>query len=369
MVSLFARMTRKVGRTHIRYLTPVPFGAATGPVAEVYHEMERDFGMLAPPLALHAPSPPTLAATWLMLRETLLVPGLLGRAAKEAVAAAVSSVNQCPYCVDVHGTTVAGLLRDADARAIAVGHFDDVADPRLQALTRWARSGGTASPGGTALSGGVPAGAPPPFGPAEVPEAIGVAVTFHYINRMVNIFLSDSPLPPVPGPARTPVRFVAARILGRLASLAPHPARSSDLLPEAPLPADLSWAAGQPAIAAAFARASAAMDAAGARSVPEPVRRLVAGRLATMDGPGPDRRAWLDAAVGTLSERDRPAGRLALLAALGSYLVTDALVADFRAAGHGEQALVEVTAWASMAAARSIGDRLHRDLTGIAVDS
>ena len=202
-----------------------------------------------------------------------------------------------------------------------------------------------------------------------MPEAIGVAVTFHYINRMVNIFLSDSPLPPVPGPARTPVRFVAARILGRLASLAPHPARSSDLLPEAPLPADLSWAAGQPAIAAAFARASAAMDAAGARSVPEPVRRLVAGRLATMDGPGPDRRAWLDAAVGTLSERDRPAGRLALLAALGSYLVTDALVADFRAAGHGEQALVEVTAWASMAAARSIGDRLHRDLTGIAVDS
>jgi alkylhydroperoxidase/carboxymuconolactone decarboxylase family protein YurZ len=359
MVSLFVRATRNVGATHIRYLTPVSMGAATGPVADVYREVERDFGMLAPPLTLHAAAPATLAATWLMLRETLLVPGLLGRADKEAMAAAVSSANRCPYCVDVHGTTVVGLLPGPDARAVAAGEFGRVADPRLSALTRWARSGLGPAVG---LDG-------PLFSTAEAAEAIGLVVTFHYINRMVNIFLSESPLPPLPTPALRPVRRVAARVLGRLARLVPQPGGRFDLLPMAPLPADLSWAAGRPAIADAFARAGAAFDAAGASSVPESVRRLVCDRLAAGDRPGLDRRTWLEDAVGTLDERDRPTARLALLTAVGSYLVTDAFVTDFLAQGHGEDTLVEVAAWASMAAARGIGDRLRRDVDGIAVDS
>lgn len=53
------------------------------------------------------------------------------------------------------------------------------------------------------------------------------------------------------------------------------------------------------------------------------------------------------------------AGWLALLAAAGSHLVT-----DFLARGHDDRALVEVTAWGSMAAARGVGDRLRRELTG-----
>ncbi|WP_050565001.1 hypothetical protein [Salinispora oceanensis] len=96
MVSLFARATRTVGTTHVRHLTPVPLSAATGLVAAVYRAVERDFGMLAPPLTLHAAAPPALAATWLMLRESLLVPGRLGRAAKEAMAVEVSAANRPP---------------------------------------------------------------------------------------------------------------------------------------------------------------------------------------------------------------------------------------------------------------------------------
>lgn len=70
-------------------------------------------------------------------------------------------------------------------------------------------------------------------------------------------------------------------------------------------------------------------------------------------------RAWLADAVDPLGEDDRPAARLALLAAAGSHLVT-----DFLARGHDDRALVEVTAWGSMAAARGVGDRLRRELTG-----
>ena len=41
----------------------------------------------------------------------------------------------------------------------------------------------------------------------------GVALTFHYLNRMVNVFLDDSPLPSgVPAPARRALM----RMLGRI---------------------------------------------------------------------------------------------------------------------------------------------------------
>lgn len=335
MASLFALATRRAGATHLRHLSPVPMAAATGLVAVVYREIERNFGMLAPPLALHAAAPATLAATWTLLRETLLVPGLLGRAAKEAMAAAVSAANRCPYCVDVHGATLTGLLRQRTAAAT----------PRIGALAEWAGSDQAGEP---------------PCGSAESPEAIGLVVTFHYINRMVNIFLSGSPLPPLPEPALAPVRWVAARILGRLARALPPASASSALLPEAPLPADLVWTTGRPEIAAAFARACGAIDDAGLRSVPEAVRRLVTGRLAAGDRPGWGSGSWLAEAVRPLAGPDRPAGRLALLAATGSYLVTDAMVTDFRDQGHSEQALVELTSWASMAAARDVGRRLGR---------
>jgi hypothetical protein len=64
----------------IRYVSPVMPGTAAGLVASVYTQAERDFGMVAPPLALHSPAPPLLAAAWVMLRETLLVTGKADRA-------------------------------------------------------------------------------------------------------------------------------------------------------------------------------------------------------------------------------------------------------------------------------------------------
>src|SRR5262245_59371351 len=101
----------------IRYVVPVPPGTATGPVADVYAQMERDFGMLAPPVMLHSPAAGPLAASWVMLREALLATGLADRAAKETVATAVSLGNTCPYCVAVHGAVLGGLDHRGDADA------------------------------------------------------------------------------------------------------------------------------------------------------------------------------------------------------------------------------------------------------------
>ncbi|MEW2428645.1 carboxymuconolactone decarboxylase family protein [Micromonospora sp. NPDC047644] len=351
MRKLIARVTRPATALQLQHVAPVAPGRADGPVAAVYQQVERDFGMLAPPVALHAASPVVLAAAWTMLREALLASGRTGREAREVVAAGVSQANRCPYCVDVHGGTLAGLLRGPDAAAMLTGQLADLQDPRLRELAGWAAHGG-----------------PPPFPPEHGPELVGVAVVFHYLNRMVNVFLPDSPLPPVPGPVAAVLRRGATRILAGLARRSVVPGESPGLLPPATVPPDLSWTGDRPHLVAAFARSAAVVDAAGERTVPAAVRRLLTAQLPRLGAPpsvldtrpAALRLGWLDECVAGLPEPDRPAGRLALLVAFASYRVAAADVDRVRARGYDDRGLVELAAWSSLTAARHLGARAQR---------
>jgi AhpD family alkylhydroperoxidase len=332
MIHMMARMAVRRSLRDTRYVRVVPRRRAKGLVAEVYRQVERDFGMLAPPVALHSAVPEVLAASWMVLRETLLAQGFAGRASKEAVATGVSIANNCPYCVDVHGMTL-------DAMAAAVDQSERAG------IEEWARASTTAAGTGAA-----------PFPAAQAPELIGVAVAFQYYNRVANVFLRESPFPShVPESAKPVARRVLGGILDPSAGLAPRPGASLDLLPAAPAPDDLRWARPNAVVTDAFSRAYAAVDAAGTRSVPPSVHELVHARLAAWDGRAPGlSRSWVDEAVTGLPEADVAAGRLALVIALASYQVDDGLVDAFRRTAPGDDTLVELAAWASMAAARRV---------------
>jgi AhpD family alkylhydroperoxidase len=325
----------------IRYVSPVLPGTAEGLVASVYAQAEQDFGMVAPPVALHSPAPAALAASWAMLRETLLVTGQAERAQKEVVAAGVSAVNTCPYCVAVHTSAAQAVSPGLDAADIASGNLSN---PLLKDTAAWARSSGLHEP------------AKPPEG--NFAELAGVAVTFQYLNRMVSVFLPPSPLPPM-----TP-KAVGGWVMGMLASSMtssdPVPGASADLLREAPLPQEFSWAAGDSRIATALAGAAGAIEITAAPVVTPAVRALITGRLQSWDGrPMGPSRAWADEAVAGLDAADRPAGLLAILTAFAPHQVVKADVAGFRSATNaGDEALISLTAWASMAVARTVGSWL-----------
>jgi hypothetical protein len=338
----------QLGLTQVRHVAPVRVGAGPALVRQVYQQVEREFGVLAPPMALHSPSPQVLAAGWVMLRETLIVTGQVERAAKEAVAAAVSLSNTCPFCVTVHSSTLSGLVGPAGRPARANDPAGSVTDPQVRAAEAWARDSGTEE-GARRHEPACPAG--------QAPELIGTAVLLQYLNRMVNVFLSEVPLPP--GVPRIVLGRVM-RVLGgmiRRAAREPHPpGRSLDLLPPAPVPGDLSWAADRPVVEDAFARACAAIDAAGARSVPAVVRETVMAELAGWHGePRGPSRAWVEDIVSGLPTAHRAAGRLALLTALASYQVDQSVIDKFRLECPDDATLVELTSWASLAAARRVG--------------
>lgn len=345
MAGRLIQRTLRRSLDQVRYVSPVRPGDARHLIAAVYAQVEEDFGMLATPVALHSPAPGPLAASWIMLRETLVAAGRAGRTVKEAVAAGVSLANACPYCVAVHTTTLHGLSMGRDAAAIANDRLGSVADHDLRERAAWARA--------TAIRAEIRQ-ADGRFPAEQAPELVGVVVTFHYLNRMVNVFLDDTPLPPgTPGFAHGPMMWILGRVMGPVARRVPEPGASLDLLPTAPLPADLSWAGPDPGIAGGFARAAAAIEAAGERSVPESVRELLLTRLATWDGrPIAMNRAWVDEEVIRLSPTDRPAGRLTLLTALASYQVGPADIAEFRRDGVGDEKLIDLTSWASLTTAR-----------------
>jgi AhpD family alkylhydroperoxidase len=322
---LLARGLRTAQRS-IRYVEPVRPSAARGLVANVYQQIESDYGFLAPPITLHSPSPEVMAASWVMMRETLLASGRADRVTKEAVAAAVSEANACPYCVEVHDATRRSIdgTRDADE------------------VWAWVYGGR------------------PPFPDDQLEECVGVAVTFEYVNRMNNVFLPESPIPArVPGLARNQVR----RTLGGLAAPGKRtidPGGSLGLLPDASLPKDLSWAAGHATIAGAFARASAVIDSAGARSSPREVRELVHTRLSGKATDVGLSSSWVDHAVTALPASERAVAKLALLTALASYQVDAEVVASARHDCADDAALIDLTAWASWSAARRAVSRyLH----------
>lgn len=342
--------------TQIRYVSIVPPGKAGGVVADVYAQMERDFGMLAPPVVLHSPAEGPLAACWVMLRESLLAQGASDRAPKETVAAAVSLGNDCPYCVAVHGAVLAGLDHKPEAAVIAGDRLGAITDPALRDLAIWARSTGRRT-----------AGPPPalPYSAEQMAELAAVAVTFHYLNRMVTVFCEQTPLPgAVPAGLAGGLMSVLGRFLGHMARTAPQPGASLDLLPE-PWPAgepaagELRWAAASGSITKAFARAGAVIEAAAGPAVTGPVRELVRGELAGWDGrPRGPGRSWADDAVSGLPVADRIAGRLALLTAFAPHQISQKDIGEFRGGRFTDRELIELTAWASLAAARQAGNWL-----------
>lgn len=290
-----------------------------GETLAMWHaEIERDYGALVAPIEAHSPAPELLAAAWLMLRATMVAPGLVDRTTKEAVAVAVSHANSCWYCAELHVTVLESLNeRAVDSELSARAHH------RIRRITEWARQPGVRRP----------------FDDRHVPEIVGTIVVTHYLNRIATVFAASST-----------EQFAAVALH---AHEAPD-GGGTDMLPDKEFPAGFDWTRGQSGVASAFARASAAIEAAGQRAVPQPARAMVLALLADWHGetPGPE---WLAELSRGLSNDDRFTARLALLTAIAPVQVDPGLLSLCRER-LGGQALIELVSWASFVAARRVGE-------------
>ncbi len=337
--------TQKLTGRAVRYVAPVPRGNAVGLVADVYAQAEREFD-LVPPVTIHSPVDEILAGFWGLTREAYIV-GRVGRANREIVAAAVSQINDCPFCVEIH----TAMLHATSQHELASTLLDPAAaKSSANPLAQWALA--TRTPGAPIL-------ASPPFLPADSTQVIGTAILYHYLNRMVNVFLEPSPSPVQHGSHAA--RNRVGRVLGflfrwRFVRIDARPGMSLAMLPEAPLPTEFAWARTNASVAGALARFSAAIEAHGERVIPAAVRDVVAAVLHDWRGDDPGLSMhWLDEATNVLTDPfDRASARLALLTAIASYRVDETVISTFRSHRPSDADLIANTAWASLKATQRI---------------
>ena len=325
---------RHAAQQGIRYLEKPDLDSTDPILRALFTQFAEEF-QTAPPMTLHASAPELLAGYWHAAREAYVV-GPKGRAGREAVAATISTLNACPYCETVHS----GMFAAAGGGDLEAGN--------LRPLRDWAAS--TLSPGSEALNN-------PGFPPEDIPQIFATATLFHYTNRMVSLFLEDSPVP-LPGMA-TALGTRAARkamaIMGR--RIAGHTAKpgKSAVQRTAELPEAFAWARNAPEVASGLAHFALSAEEAGEEAVPEPVRALVLDHLEGWNGEAPPlSRAWLAPLVAPLAPPLQPIARLALIVARAPWQADDALVTAFREIVPTDRALVQAAGWAAFAAARRI---------------
>lgn len=312
---------------------PLPPKSATGRVAEVYDQIARDFGIpeAAPFVALSS-APELMVATWALMRESLIAgPGT--RTGKEVAAFGVSLANQCPFCVDAHTVLLHATGDHTLAERLARGEVP--ADGEHARVLDWARRSRVPDASGN----------PCPVPREEVPGYVGTALAFHFINRIVSALVAEQLFPAGAQRLRC-VRSLAGRSLSRTVRRPAVPGAALTLL-DGTLPDDAgrgpAWAAGTPVGPAYAALSTAATAGAGLLDPDE--QSLVRQSVAAWDGahppltpdPFPDRR-------------ECPGARLALLAALAPYRITDADVAAWRRPEHTDHCLVHLVAYGAFAA-------------------
>jgi len=330
----------------VRYITPVAPNQAQGQLAAVYQQIRQELGLVSEPFTLHSPAPTLLAGFWSVFRASLLV-GTASRGAKEAVAAAVSDLNRCPWCVDAHTTMLYATGHQHTAQAILSDGDRSHLPEDMRAIVDWAY---------TSRTPGAPALAHPPFRSEQAGEFLGTALAFHYLNRMVSVFLTETFLPTMPW-----MRAASRRLGGWLfAGMGRRTFAASEADGAPALPTELQWMAQWPTVAHAFAAWDSIVEHLGTQALPETVRRLLDRTVGAWNGgePGISRR-WVEDAIAPLIDEERPIGRVAFLAALAPYQMDTSTMQEYMDLQPDHGLVVSAVAWASWRAARRIGTWLY----------
>lgn len=329
----------------MRFITPSSPRKTSGLAADVYADIKREFGRHSnsagnSPFRVHGPAPTILAGHWTALYETVLVEHELDRAAKEAIAAGVSRANACTFCTEAH-TLFNQVAAGGQASHDELAGWAAASRPRARA-----------------------AQATPPFAAAATAEALGTLLLFQYTNRVVDVFLGQAHLAPVPGALRGPVHRIVAHTTRKVIR-APHPPSGSlRLLPDAPLPEDLSWAEPVEHIAAGLSRVVASIDEAADRLLPADARERARAAIKAWDGEEPPfGRDWVTDPMASLPEHSRPVAALAVLTALAPQRIEQRDVDATRPILANDEALVAAVAWAALEAARHMTGWVARPTT------
>lgn len=327
MIQTMSGMMEAMSAPSVRFINPPKPSKSTGPSAAIYKQMRRDF-MVASPFVLHGSVPDLLAAAWTMVRETLFC-GEASRGEKEIVAWAISDANQCPFCVGAHHAAVR-----------ASGATD-------AALEAWARSTNTSNV------------MPLPVSENAV-EFYGTAIAFHYLNRMVCVFLPDKMMP-MPDMMDGMTNRMASIMMGGMIKKGQQnqPGDSAAIRPDYDdsLAWSPTWAEAQPHIRDGLRAWSGLIEGAAMQHLDATLLAQLGEAIDGWHGNTVQSKvnveAKIDAAVQSTS--NPTAAQLALSTAMRPWEVNAEMVQAAQAGGLSDDEVLVLVSWAAQRAARRVG--------------
>ncbi|MEW8202653.1 MAG: carboxymuconolactone decarboxylase family protein [Candidatus Thiodiazotropha endolucinida] len=335
----------------MRYVDAVSSKDAGPLVKEIYDQIAEDF-FINGSLTSRSKVPGVLAAIWSLGREAILVDDKIDRTTKEAMAATVSSINECPYCGDMLVSLVYAGDREEEAKQILNNREDDIDDPVLRERLQWVRL--VATPGS-------PLPASVPFTYEQLPEAISTIMEMNDINRFSHIVMDGSPVNAPFG--LQGIKQFALGIFGnelRTTHVAPLvPGRSLHLTPAADLPEDMRWASSNSRISKTLAQWAAAVEVEARDVIPACVQALVRDKLQQWNyKPVPMSRSWVKEELDDLDGEARSIAKLALLLAKAAYQVDEKLVKEVMGPDADQERFIRILAWCSFTASRYVGSHI-----------
>lgn len=321
----------------VKHVKILKFDETSDQVRTIYKQLNAEF-QIAPPMTVHAQVPEIFAAVWSACRESLVVGD--HRTEKEIIATKISNMNNCPYCVDIHAVMIG-----ADSNAVNQ-KFD---------LELWASQ--TLNPQHPVILN-------PPFSKSYLTAYLGTAIMFHYINRVVNVFMREgSPLNlPTPLKAVKPIlQKIASATLGK-ATLKKKAQAGLSLELTSPIDfkTNIQWIDSDSIIGKSLARFFYTLKVEARTVLHLSSIQTLEEHLKNWNGENaPLGRGWLEEVLLKCKEEDRVALKLALLVARSSHQITDADIHDFRKSHSKETDLIKIVSWAASAASFRISQWLQ----------
>jgi len=246
----------------------------------------------------------------------------------------------CPFCAEGHGMMIAASGHRQEAKLIQ--HSSEQNEGKIFKIADWAKQ--SYDPTNDWVKN-------PPFSSQEAPEIIGTYYCFNVTNRLVNLFLGESPVP-IPKDQkllRSIMSFVATRLMMR--PFVTRKLESGKSLSLISLPANensYSWTQEVPAISTAFGAVLDHLNKIENESIPTAVVERADRVLESWNGQQwPPRGQWLDKQLEGVDTSNQPLYKLALLVMFASYSVTDEDIFAFRKLYPEDQSLVDLCYWAA----------------------
>ena len=324
----------------VKYLKVQGLKDSAGIIKSINFQINRDFGLTGP-LTLSTPSKRVHAIRWAIARESFVVETNVKRVTKETVAACIAQINKCPYCEDVHGTSISSAGDKNIAKAIENGTWQLLKDERTKEIVNWSLN--TLNPQSEIIRN-------PPFTAKEAPEIIGTALVFHSTNRLVSIFLENSPFPLFlsnPLIKKTTLNLASKTLFKSMISKKADSGDALKFIEDYPFSKQFKWAEFVPAYSKALAAREILLKKIEHEVIPVKAVEVFKNKINRWQGEEmPLGKSWLTGTLNNLSETEKPVAQLMFLAAFAPYTIIRKDVENFRKIKHGDKELIEVCFWA-----------------------